>query len=82
MVLTRKTKCSECKALRRQTNEQGEDSYVCILGHLIDFKVKGRGVDRVAYAPSPNEKCYKPTTQPELRKAKTLLDQAKEEKNA
>jgi hypothetical protein len=64
MVLSKKSKCVGCKAL--VTTPEG---YSCSLKFPISFAKEGD----VLHAPVPQEKCYKPGTTAELKKANELV---------
>ena len=61
MVLSKKSKCAGCAALVEKP-----EGYECYLKFSMSFQ--GTGASK--HAPTPEEKCYKPTDKVELANAK------------
>lgn len=70
MVLTKKAKCQGCKALRMT-----DTNIECTLGFPVDFEV----INKEAIKPKPVDRCYKPKSPAELKKAKEMIEKAKNE---
>jgi len=64
MVLTKKSKCVNCKALKRD-----DKGFACALG----FKINFNEVNGEFYGPKPEDKCYKPMTGVQLSKAREMV---------
>lgn len=68
MILSKKAKCQGCQALWTGSDEKDRPTYTCSLEFKLGFKrVAGEAVQ-----PTPKEKCYKPVTTKELKKAGEL----------
>lgn len=70
MVLTKKAKCQGCKALLMTDN-----SIECKLGFPVDFEV----INKEAIKPKPMDRCYKPKTAGDFKKAKELIERVRNE---
>lgn len=70
LSFSKKTKCQGCAALCLVNKST---SYECSLGYQLDYVLDTSGFP---IKPKPEEKCYKPKTQEELKQAKKLMKEA------